>query len=169
MATSVIKPMNSQGTKIFVLPVPASTFADCAAAVVAIHGGKQVMCPQSLGDITQTRSVTEYKCLSSNDSVKIMGAISRGNLTVGMLYDPTDALGQKTLVDAFENNTPVIVGIELPDNPSTDKAKGNGTIKWFKGAISEESMPIEMDAAILYNVTIEVSSAITTCPAVKVP
>ncbi len=157
-----INPINSQGTKIYVVDVPDPAWTDCTEAVAAIIAGKQVLCPQSLGDLTQTRSVTEYKCLSTNDSVKIMGAISRGNLPIGMLFDPEDIDGQAELVAAFEDNTNFIVGIEFPDVTGTGTG-GTGTIKWFEGAVSEEAIPVEMDAAILYNSTVEVCSAITTC------
>ena len=160
-----INPINSQGTKIFVVAKPATAWADCTASATAILAGKQVLCPQSLGAIEQTRSVTEYKCLSSNDSKKILGAISRGSIDIGMLFDPTDTAGQKDLASAFENNTPVIIGIELPDADTKVGTKGaQGTIKWFEGGISSESIPIEMDTAILYNVTVEISSKVTTCP-----
>ncbi len=157
-----VTPINSQGTKIYVLDVPGTAWASCTEAIAAITAGKQVLCPQSLGDLTQTRSVTEYKCLSSNDSLKIMGAISRGNLPIGMLFDPADTDGQEAIVSAFEDNTPLIVGVEFPDVTGTGTG-GSGTIKWFQGGVSEEAIPVEMDAAILYNATIEVGSAITTC------
>ncbi len=163
----VISPLPSQGTKIFVLPVPTTPFADCTAAYPALSAGKQVLCPQSIGDLTRTRGVTEYKCMSSNASLKVMGAISSGNLSFGMLFDPTDTNGQKDLIDAFEGNTPLMIGIEFPNKPagSGGGSGGHGTFKYFKAYISEESIPIEMDAAILYNVTVEVFGEIVTCAA----
>ena len=107
--------VNSQGTMIYVLDVPAVAWTDCAEAITAIKAGKQVLCPQSLGNLEQTRNVQEYKCLSSNDSKKIMGSISRGSLDIGMLFDPTDVAGQEALIGYFENNTNFIVGIEYSD------------------------------------------------------
>lgn len=162
--------INSQGTRIFVLDKPTSDplFADCDAAATAILAGKQVLCPQSLGNLEQTRSVQEYKCLSSNDSKKITGAISRGSLDIGMLFDPADTAGQQHLIDAFEKNEPFIVGIEYPDVDVSLGTNGNphGTIRWFEAVLSREAEIVEMDAAILYEVTAEVSSAITKCPMV---
>ena len=158
MAT--IKVLNSQGTRIYVVDVPTTPWADCTVAVSNIKGGDLVGCPQSLGDLSETRTATEYKCLSSNDSVKALGGISRGSLEIGLLLDPDDTKGQKKLRDAFALNTPVIVGIELPD-----MAKGgvNGTIYWFIASVSGVSTGIAMDAAISYTVTLEISSAITEC------
>ena len=163
-----IKVLNSQGTKVFVLPVPATSpiFASCDLAVTAIQGGKLVGCPQSLGDLAETRSSTEYKCLSSNESVKALGGISRGSLEIGLLLDPTDIAGQKELKDAFASNTPVLIGIELPNDPTTVANKhGNGTIYWFVASVSGVSTGIAMDSAVSYTVTLEISSSITECPA----
>ena len=159
-----IKVLNSQGTMVYVVDKPATDWADCTAAVTAIHGGDLVGCPQSLGDLSETRSSTEYKCLSSNESVKALGGISRGSLEVGLLLDPTDTKGQKKLKDAFAANTPVIIGIELPNKPTSGTPK-NGTIYWFVASVSGVSTGIAMDAAISYTVTLEISSSITECPA----
>ena len=157
-----INVLNSQGTKVYVVDVPASPWADCTAAVTAIQGGKLVGCPQSLGEIAETRTVTEYKCLSSNDSAKALGAISRGSLEIGLLLDPDDTAGQAALKKAFKDNTEVIVGIELPDKaPTSGKS---GTIYWFKAGVSGVGTTIEQDAAISYKVTLEISSDITECP-----
>ncbi|MCD6135570.1 hypothetical protein J7J63_02515 [Candidatus Bipolaricaulota bacterium] len=165
-----IKVLDSQGTKVYVLDVPDPAFVDCTAAVTAIKAGKLVGCPQSLGDITETRASTEYKCLSSNESAKALGGISRGSLELGLLLDPVDAAGQGALKTAFKDNTKVIVGIELPDNESTlPETTGNGTIYWFVASVSGVATGIAMDAAITYTVTLEIGSDITECPAVKVP
>jgi len=164
-----IKVLNSQGTKVYVLDVPVTDpmFADCAAAVTAVQGGKLVGCPQSLGDLSETRSSTEYKCLSSNESVKALGGISRGSLELGLLLDPDDTEGQAALKAAFIANTPVIIGIELPNNSTAaTMSDGNGTVYWFVASVSGVSTGIAMDAAISYSVTLEISSSITECPAV---
>ena len=163
-----IKVLNSQGTKVFVLDVPSTSpaFADCTEAVTAIQAGKMVGCPQSLGDITETRTSTEYKCLSSNESAKALGGISRGNLEIGLLLDPADALGQSALKKAFKDNTQVVIGIELPDDPTISPATGgNGTIYWFIASVSGVATGIAMDSAVTYTVTLEIASDIAECPA----
>jgi len=152
-----IKVLNSQGTKVYVSAV--TTIADCAAAVTAVQGGKLVGCPQTLGELSETREVTEYKCLSSNESAKALGAISRGSFEIGLLLDPDDVTGQKELKDAFSANTEVMIGIELPDTGGA-----NGTILYFTAGVSGVSTGIEQDAAVTYTVTLEISSAITECP-----
>ena len=110
-----INVLNSQGTKVYVADVPAAAWADCPAAIADIQAGKMVGCPQSIGELSEERAVTEYKCLSSNESAKALGSISRGSLELGLLLDPSDAEGQGALRTAFADNTNVIIGIELPD------------------------------------------------------
>ncbi len=165
-----IKVLNSQGTKVTVIrPVPSTSpiFVDCAAAITAIQAGKLIGCPQSLGDISETRAVKEYKCLSSNESAKALGGISRGSMEIGLLLDPTDALGQAELKAAFKANENVIIGIELPDIDTTIGSTGaSGTIYWFEAGVSAVSTGIAMDSAITYTATLEISSDVTECAAV---
>ena len=166
-----IKKIDSQGTKLYVLPI-ATDVTDCAKIKTAIEGAtaKLIGCPQSIGDITETRNSTEIKCLSSNESSKALGAISRGSLEIGLLLDPTDAEGQNALKDAFANNEQVIIAMVLPDEPKgaggTPTTKGNGTTYSFVAGVSGVSTGIAMDSAISYKVTLEIASAITECPAV---
>ncbi len=154
--------VNSQGVKIYVIP-EGTDVTDCTAVATAVAAAALIGCPQSLGALEETRAVTEYKCLSSNETAKALGAISRGSLSIGLLLDPGDTTGQKELTDAFANNTNVIIAIELADavTPTT----GNGTTYTFVAGVSGVSTSIEMDAAVKYDVTLEISSSITVCPA----
>ena len=157
-----IKYTNSQGVQIYVIPTTEDV-SDCTKVATAVAAGSLVGCPQSLGAMEETRAVTEYKCLSSNETAKALGAISRGSLSIGLLLDPADATGQKALADAFAANENVIIAIELADavTPTT----GNGTTYVFTAGVSAVSIGIEMDAAIKYDVTLEIASSITMCPA----
>ena len=47
--------------------------------------------------------------------------------------------------------------------PAATAVPGNGTVYWFKAGISGVSTEIAMDAAVLYNVTLEISGEITEC------
>lgn len=163
----VIPVLNSQGTMIWIADVPAAGFADCPAAITAIKAGKLVGCPQSIGAIEETRAVTEYKCMSSNDTAKALGSITRGNIEIGLLFDPKDTAGQKALKDAWLANEEFIVGVELPDaDTSTGSTGASGTIFWFAGSISGVSTGIVQDEAVTYTVTIEIASNVTECPMV---
>ena len=147
MAISILQ---SQGTMVYVLE------ADSGVKTASeIQAGALVGCPQSIGNLDETRAVTEYKCISSNDSAKAVGSISRGNIEIGLLLDPEDAAGQAALKSAFASAETCVVGIELPDTLGV-----NGTIYYFDAVISAVSIGIEQDAAITYTVTAEIASAI---------
>ena len=150
--------LDSQGTKVFVVS-PAVEYASCTLAVAGVQGGDLVGCPQTLGELSETREVTEYKCLSSNESAKALGAISRGSFEIGLLLDPADAAGQAALKKAFADNEEVMIGIELPDDGGA-----NGTLLYFTAGVSGVSTGIEQDAAITYTVTLEIASEIVECP-----
>jgi len=49
--------INVQGTKTYILDVPATDFADCTAAITAIHAGKEIACTQALGDLIRQRAI----------------------------------------------------------------------------------------------------------------
>ena len=147
MAISVL---NSQGTMVYIIPDDSGV-----KTAVEILAGDAVGCPQSIGNLDETRAVTEYKCISSSDSAKAVGSISRGNLELGLLLDPNDAAGQAALKAAFASGNTCVVGIELPDRLAV-----NGTIYYFDAVISAVSIGIEQDAAITYTVTVEIASAI---------
>ena len=156
MAVSVL---SSQGTKIYVAP-KGTDVSDCTKVATALGTAKLIGCPQSLGNIEESRDMTEYKCLSSDDTAKTLGAITRGSLEIGLLLDVDDTDGQKALKDAFAANEEVIILVELPDS-----AGAHGTTYVFTGLVSSVSTGIEQDAAITYDVTVEIASAITECPA----
>lgn len=148
--------VNSQGTKVYILDVPGTPWATTGAAVTAIQGGALVGCPQSIGNIEETRSVKEYTCMTTNDSMKSLGSITRGNIQIGLLFDPSDAAGQAALKAAFASNTQKVIAVELPNKGTT-----NGTIFWFVAGISGVSLGIVQDEAITYDVTAEIASAVT--------
>lgn len=152
-----IKVINSQGMKMYVV---APSLGITAPTVALIQAGSLVGCPQSVGALEQTRSVKEYGCMSSDETVKVLGSIKRGNIQIGLLFDPTDTLGQSKLKAAFAANSEVTIGIELPNNAGV-----SGTIFAFNAVISGVSLGIVMDEGITYDVTAEISSTITELPA----
>ena len=149
--------LNSQGTLMYILDATTADTIDQAVPatdITAIQGGDLVGCPQSIGSIEETRAMTEYTCISSDESIKALGSISRGNTVISLLFDPDDATGQAALKAAFADNTKVGIGIEFPNGTT------NGTILYFEGVISAVSIGIEKDAAITYDVTVEISSEV---------
>lgn len=166
MAINVI---NSQGTLAYVLDAAtAATITGTPATdIPIIQGGDLIGCPQSIGNIEQTRAVTEYKCMSNNESAKALGSIERGNVEIGLLFDPTDTAGQDALKAAFAANTVVGLGLELPDaDTSVGETGASGTIFYFEGGLSSVSIGIVQDEAVTYTVVIEIGSDVTEYTAV---
>lgn len=166
MAT--IPVLNSQGTVVYIADIPAVDWVDCTEAIAGVKAGDIVGCPQTIGALEETRTVTEYKCMSSNDTAKALGSITRGNIEIGLLFDPEDTAGQAALKAAWAANDQFIVGLELPDaDVSVGPTGASGTIFWFAGGVSGVSTGIVQDEAVTYTVTIEISSDITECAMVS--
>ena len=158
-----MKKVDVQGTKTWLVAVPATPWADCAAAAAALKAGKEALCPQTLGELTRTREVTERGCISSNDSVKAAGKMSYGDISLELLFDPTDAAGQAALLAAFDANTPVIIGFEAPDAPTA--GTGNGTVVYTKAMITGDGIAFPANDVIGYNVTLSPYGGFNRCPA----
>ncbi len=155
---------NVQGTKVFILPVPTTPFADCAAASLAILAGDEALCPQSLGELTRTRAITEYSCISNNSSVKAAGKISYGDFSMELLYDQADAAGQKVLFDAFEANTPVIIGLVADDaDVSVGPTGAAGSLVWTEATVSGDGIAFPNDGLMQYNITISPYGGYNAC------
>jgi len=144
-----------QGTKAY-LVATGTDVSDAAAIATAISGGKQIGCIQSIGDITMSRAMQEYTCISSDESSKSQGSISLGNQEISTLFNAADAAGQQDLIAMWDDKERRILIVELNDEitPTT----GNPTYITYEVFISNVSMPMAKDAAVLYNATLEISS-----------
>lgn len=144
-----------QGTKAHL--VATSTDVSSASAIAtAISGGKQIGCLQAIGDITMSRAMQEYTCISSDESSKSQGSITLGNQEISTLFNAADTAGQQDLIAMWDNKERRIFIIELDDEitPST----GNPTYITYEVFVSNVSLPMAKDAAVLYNSTLEISS-----------
>jgi hypothetical protein len=144
-----------QGTKLY-LVATGTAVATAANCVTAISGGKQIGCLQSIGDISMTRAVQQYNCISSDEVTKSAGSVSLGNQEISTLFNAADVLGQQDLIAAWDDKTRRILIIELNDQitPTT----GNPTYITYEVFPSGVTIPLAKDAAVLYNATIEISS-----------
>ncbi len=121
---------------------------------------KEIGCLQSVGDLAETRTVTSYSCMSSNESTKALGGVERGALELGVFLDPEDVEGQEELRNAFMNNTSVDVELELSNTLGV-----NGTMYQFTGQVSGYNTTIQKDEIVGVNFTVEITSSITEVPA----
>ena len=144
-----------QGTKAY-LVATGTDVSSAAAIATAITGGVQIGCIQALGDITQTRAVTEYTCISSDESSKSQGSISLGNQEISTLFNAADTAGQQDLIAMWDGKERRILIIELNDEitPTT----GNPTYITYEVFVSSPTFTMQKDNAVLYNATLEISS-----------
>ena len=154
-ATMAINLLDSQGTRVYIAPA-ATALTTPAEIQTAYASAKLVGCIQDLGSMTKSRNVQEYSCLSSDEIAKSLGSVSLGNMTIGMLFDPTDTAGQKELKDMFSANTrrEFIVGLSDGAFSSTTSP----TCFVFTGAVSSVEVSIQKDNAVMINATVEFAS-----------
>lgn len=142
----------------------AITKVDVQGVSVTVDGNA-CGCIQAIGNIEEARSVQEYSCMTSNETVKALGSITRGALSLGLLLDPAATTdGQKALRDAFAANTEVTIVIEL--NNQITPTTGNGTKYSFTAKVSKVSIGLPKDGAVMLDMDLEISSAITETAAV---
>ena len=116
---------------------------------------------ESLGDLNMKRGVKEYKSINTGNIVVVEGAVSVDPISIGVLYDPSDAAGAKELETAFNSGGSIPFEIELSDKGTT-----NGTTyTWDAVIISEFKRTPEEDGAILANFTVNVNGTPTVTPA----
>jgi len=156
--------VNVQGTQTYITDVPTTPWADCDAAVTALLAGKKATCIQAYGDLERTRDITEYSCQDSNNSEKAAGKISYGDITISLLLDTADTEGQKLLFDAMENNTPVAVGFESPNKPTSGTSK-NGDIIWTNCVLAGDKIGYPDGGKITYELTLSPYGGFNRCPA----
>ncbi len=149
-----LKVTNTQGTKVY-LAAQGADVADAAKIVIAIAAGVQIGCLQSLGDVSETRAVKEYNCMSSDESTKTSGSISLGNQEISTLFNAEDTAGQKDMIAMWDNNSRRTLIVEFNDQLTP---AGNPTYMTYEIFASGRTIPIQKDAGILYNATMEQSS-----------
>lgn len=142
-----------QGTKVYLVAV-GTAVATAANCVTAIAAGKQIGCLQSIGDISMTRAVQEYTCISSNESQKSSGSTSLGNQEISTLFNAADTAGQQDMIKAWDENTRRILIIQLNDQitPTT----GNPTYITYEIFPSGVTIPMAKDSAVMYNAVMEI-------------
>ena len=150
-----LKVTDVQGTKVYLAPVTADV-ADAAKIKTAISTAKQIGCLQSIGDITMSRAVQEYTCISSDVSTKSQGSVTLGNQEISTLFNAADIAGQKDLIAMWNGKERRTFIIELNDKitPTT----GNPTYITYQVFVSNVSIAMAKDSAVLYNATLEISS-----------
>ena len=103
--------LDVQGTKVLIAPVPQTKWVDCAEAAAGFAAGNEALCPLTLGELVRTRPIDELSCTSNDNSIKSAGKLSYGDFTLELLFDNDDVDGQSVLLNAFNKNKPVMLGL----------------------------------------------------------
>lgn len=146
----------SQGTKAYLVATSVAT-STASEIKTAISSAKQMLCLLDLGDISLgSKSVTEYSCMSEDSSYKSLGSVSLANVTPQLLFDAADTAGQDDLRDMWDNNTrrKLIIALNDQITPTT----GNPTFIVFESAISQPTIGIAKDNAVMFNPTLEITT-----------
>lgn len=76
--------------------------SDCATAILT---GKRLIKTKTMGDIGGTRTVAEHKYISVDDTEKVLGSVSYGNLAIEMPFNALDTAGQAEMKTIFGNKS----------------------------------------------------------------
>jgi len=142
-----------QGVQVY-LAQKGSDVSSITAVEAAISGAKQVDCLQALGDISATRSTTDYFCMSSDEVAFSLGSVAYSDQTIEVLFDAQDVGGKKDLMDAFENKERRQLIIELNDKPN-DNTGSSPTYITYEVGISAQSITLEKDGAVKVTSTLK--------------
>ena len=146
---------NSQGTKVYLI-ADGTDVSTAQKVATALATAKQVGCVQDIGELTSTRNVQEYSCLSSDETAKSLGSLKLGNLKIGMLFDSKDTAGQSEFRTMFNTNTKRICILALNDQVTA--STGNPTYFTFEAGVSSIGTSVTKDNAVICNATVEIAS-----------
>lgn len=131
----------------------ATTKAECTTAIGA---GKRIGQIKTLGDIGGTRAITEHKFLSADDTLKSVGSVSYGNISLDMPFNASDTTGQDALRDMFDGKTRMKLIIKETDGNFTvipsvicSDAKKSYTVDdlvMFKAVIEQDAKEVNVIA-----------------------
>jgi hypothetical protein len=142
--------MGIDATGIELYLVAANTvLASKANCTTAIATGKKIAKVKSLGSIGGSRTVTETKYLSNDDSEKSLGTISYGNIAISTPFNPTDNTGQGELKTMYADKSERILLIKNTD----------GNFTYFKCKCSAAPKEYPLDDFVMFNATIEQNGA----------
>ena len=139
--------VDSTGTDFYLVATSVATTTK-AACTTAISTAKRIKNLKTFGDIGGTRTVSESKFLSSDDSIKSMGSISYGNMPVECLFDSADTEGQSILKTAYSDKSERKMIIKNTD----------GTFTVLNVTISASMKTYNIDEFVIYKATIEQNS-----------
>jgi len=140
------------GTKVYLAP-KGTVVTTATQASDAATAGKQILCLQELGDVSESKSVTEYSCLEGGDATKSFGSKTLGNFQLDVLYDAADSAGQADMVTMWDNTERRQIIVEMSDGGGTSPSYVT-----FEIGLSTQTMSFQKDGAVMYKNTAEQTS-----------
>jgi len=125
-----------------------ATKANCTTAIAT---GKKIAKVKSLGTLGGTRTVTETKYLSNDESEKSLGTESFGNVPINTPFNPTDNTGQGELKTMYADKSERILLIKNTD----------GNFSYCKCKCSAATKEYPLDDFVMFNATVEQNSSVT--------
>ena len=96
------------------------TVKTCGGLYRQIRENSKVLkidCATTIDVIEEVRNVTEYFCMSTNESTKVTGSKKLGSFDIGVFAN--DDAGQRYIIDAFDNKKSFLFIIEMRYNESS--------------------------------------------------
>ena len=142
--------LDSTGTDFYLVGTATATTTK-AACTTAIATAKRIKNLKNFGDLGGTRSVTEEKFLSVDDTIKSMGSISYGNIAVECLFDSADTEGQSIIQTMYLDKSERKMIIKNTDASfTTVLVKCSSAMKTYA-----------IDSFVMFKGTLEQNSAVT--------
>ena len=158
---------NSQGTRAY-LVATGTTLTTIEDVETAVATAKTIDCIQDIGDVSSSRSVQSYSCLSSDEITKSLGSLTLPSVDMSLIFDADNATGQKEIRDMFAGNSRRILVLELSDGARALDATKNltnlvatdvyPTVIYFEVAVSSFGNTVSKDNAVMQKATFEICS-----------
>lgn len=151
---------DSQLTQVYLVPV--GTVVTAATDIeTAIAAGVQFSCFQTFGDLLETRTANDVKCINTDDTQVTVGSVAFSEIPVEFIFDATNATSQPELVTMFDDKTRRIMIVALNDEP-TSGVSPHPTYKVFTVANLQSGVTIALDAHVVYKTNLKICSRIIT-------
>jgi len=153
-----------QGSKVYICDAGTAVTTPTEIGT-AITEGKQIACLQDLGEVSTSREVKTYSCISSDQIKKSFGSMTVGNMTIQVLFNSTDSEGLSELRSMYKTGTRRVFIIEMTDT------EGNDTPSYltFDGGIAGDKIAFPKDGAVGMDFTVELTALPVVVDAVPTP
>lgn len=145
-----------QGINAFLAPAGTSV-TSIAEIETALLTAKEIKSLQALGDVAETRASTTYSSISDDEVEHSLGTKIPSDISIELLFDPDDILGQGDIISAFHDKTRRQCILVLNDKEN-ESVGSSPSYRTFQIGISGQTEAYPKDGAIGINSTCKVSN-----------